>query len=238
MNNKFFLTAVFAVFICGALDAQHSGGQGNPFAPGAQSQAPAGKTQDSAAGAKTADNAKIADGPKSLAFAFDIVPLAKGFIASESKDEEYYTYKDNTIALNAYIEKRIAARYSALFSAGYAGRTVEMRPQQGSNSKTSATFLCAAAHGRWYPFSDAMDGLFIDFALGVSNLSVKDRNNSDADKLGFTGLTTALKAGGRLPLGGIILEPSISYELGKSDPSLMQTTPLGWQIGFGIGFAL
>jgi hypothetical protein len=105
----------------------------------------------------------------------------------------------------------------------------------------SYSFLMLSAHGRWYPFSEGIEKLFLDFGLGIYSFNV--------DVAGFsrhTDLTFDLTMGYKLMFGKMFyIEPSLGYMLSDVDRlsgyGYMEEgigEGLGlykWHLGLGIG---
>ena len=97
------------------------------------------------------------------------------------------------------------------------------------------TYFGVAVHARQY-LAVLLKEAFIDAGVGFNTLS------GGGGAL-FTGLTFELKAGYTVAMGKTIrVEPTLGYVLSKSAGGGMGggglPTPLGWQIGLGIGFSI
>ncbi|MDR0908783.1 MAG: autotransporter domain-containing protein [Spirochaetaceae bacterium] len=154
------------------------------------------------------------------AITIDAVPLVQGFIAGENVEGD----ADTKIF-------GIAASYERLLVSGYS-IGIRLDLYTGEVSGADVTYFGMDAHGRWYPLSTNHEKLYLDVGIGFSNL---DQEGSD-DPV-FTGLTFALKTGWRQVIAdGFFLEPSLGYVLAKSNQNSMSFSPIGWQLGFGLGF--
>lgn len=158
-------------------------------------------------------------GAAKTALSLDVFPLVKGLIWSD--DDK----KNVLVALAPVLEFLVAPHFSMGVGADlYAGKATDI----------DITYLGIAAHGRWYPLSTGLDKLFIDAGLGFNAFAVDGK--TDSKKGGMMGLTISLKAGYKLLLSNLYLEPSMSYVYAKTPSSFSIPTPLGWQPGLNIGF--
>ena len=143
----------------------------------------------------------------------DAAPLVKGIIASDSDTSTSFF--------------GIGADYQYILdkSLSIGGR---MDFIAGKMMKLNAVYFGLAVHGRYY-LTAMLERAFLDAGLGFSTSSV------DGEEV-FSGLTLELKAGYTVPLGKTLrLEPTLAYILAKSG---VFPTPIGLQIGLGIGFSL
>ena len=143
----------------------------------------------------------------------DAAPLVKGIIASDSDTSTSFF--------------GIGADYQYILdkSLSIGGR---MDFIAGKMMKLNAVYFGLAVHGRYY-LTAMLERAFLDAGLGFNTASVDDEEV-------FSGLTLELKAGYTAPLGKTLrLEPTLAYILAKSG---VFPTPIGLQIGLGIGFSL
>jgi hypothetical protein len=146
------------------------------------------------------------------AVAVDVAPLAKGIIASDSDTDT------SIFGIAASFEHPMAPHYSIGARMDlYAGKVFDI----------DGTYFGLSAHGRWYPLSATLEKLYLDAGLGFNSL--------DSKLVEFGGLTFALKTGWKLLFKEkFFAEPSLEYILAKSS-EFVPFTPLGWQIGLGLG---
>jgi hypothetical protein len=146
------------------------------------------------------------------AVAVDVVPLAKGLIATDTDTNT------SVFGIAASFEHPMAPHYSI-------GARMDL--YAGEVSDTSGTYFGMSAHGRWYPLSETWEKLYLDAGLGFNTLNSKVAE--------FSGLTFGLKTGWKLLFKEkFFAEPSLEYILAKS-VVVVPFTPLGWQIGLGLG---
>ena len=141
----------------------------------------------------------------------DAAPLIKGIIASDtdSKTALFGIAADYQYALNKS------------FSVG--GRADVIL---GKAMNANAFYFGLAAHGRYY-LTAILERAFLDAGFGFSTASLNGKTD-------FFGLSLELKTGYTVPLGKTIrLEPTLAYILAKSG---YFPTPVGLQIGLGVGF--
>jgi hypothetical protein len=145
----------------------------------------------------------------------DVVPLLKGFIASDNDA------KTSSFGISASYERLIAPHYSigaamTILSTSFDGTVME-------------TYFGLDAHGRWYPLGESLEKLFFDAGLGFNTITPKEGNGTE-------GLTFGLKTGYKLNIkSNFFVEPSLAYNLLKTGS--MEIAPLGWHIGVNIGLS-
>jgi hypothetical protein len=145
-------------------------------------------------------------------FIVDTAPLLKGVIASDSDS------KTSFFGLGAEYQHVLGKQLSL-------GARMDLIA--GKVMNVDAFYFGFSLHGRYY-LSAILEKAFIDAGLGVNTARVND------EKV-FLGLSLELKAGYTVPLGkSLRLEPALSYIVAKSGGF---PTPLGWQLGLGLGFA-
>ena len=159
-----------------------------------------------------AKGAKVAPAKKNL-ITLDLAPLFKGIVASDGKA------KDGFFGLGAEYDRALGKSLSL-------GARLDL--VAGKKSDLSVVYFGMALHGRYY-LSAVLEKAFLDAGLGFNTASM------EGNKL-FSGLSFELKAGYTVPLGKLIrLEPSLAYIYAKGGNF---PTPLGWQLGLGLGIAL
>jgi len=163
-----------------------------------------------------------ASGEKKNSITLDMIPLFKGFIASDADDDTFF------FCMALAYERLVAPRFSI-------GAEIDLYP--GELHTISYMYFGLAAAGRYYPMSEQMEKFFLGANLGF-NVQAID-GETDSAHGGFFGLTIGLKAGYRLLLGKtFFFEPSMSYTYSKSGSlSMFGGTPsnLGWQAGLRLG---
>jgi hypothetical protein len=171
------------------------------------------------------------------AVTLDVAPLAKGIITSDSD------YDTAIFGIAASYERLLVPHFSlGLRMDLYAGRVGNDLTKSANLDGQKVVYFGLNAQGRVYPLSDSMDKLFIEAGLGFNTFSVTLDSDVkaagySADEFNFSGLTVDGKMGWRHVFGRMIfLEPSIGYVLAKSN-SYAGFTPLGWQLGIGLGAA-
>jgi hypothetical protein len=110
----------------------------------------------------------------------------------------------------------------------------------GDMDNINYSFVMLSAHGRWYPFSEKTEKLFLDVGLGFYNF--------DIDVTGFdkhTDLTFDLTIGYKLMFNDMFyLEPSLGYMLSDAEMLTSEGGMEGmaeglglykWHIGLGMG---
>jgi hypothetical protein len=110
----------------------------------------------------------------------------------------------------------------------------------GKMNTISYSFVMLSVHGRWYPFSEGTEKLFLDLGLGVYS------HNIDSTYVNrHTDLTFDLAMGYKLMLNRMFyIEPSIGYMLSDVERVLSWGNMEGmgeglglykWHLGLGIG---
>jgi hypothetical protein len=155
------------------------------------------------------------------AVSLDVVPLFKGFIASEES-------KDGSKARTVF---GIAADYEYLIVPHYSiGARLDF--YVSGQDKLVASYFGFAVQGRWY-ISESLEKFYLGTDIGLSGSSATYDGTTIDDSKTF-GFTFALKAGWKQQLGPIFLEPSMAYVYAKSSDYL-PVTPLVWQPGLNVG---
>jgi hypothetical protein len=164
------------------------------------------------------------------AVSLDVVPLFKGFIASEEA-------KDGNKATTVF---GLAADYEYLIAPHYSiGARIDFYSM--THDKLVGTYFGLAVQGRWYALSESFEKFYLGTDIGFSATSAT--NDGDAvDGAKTSGFTFALKAGWKQQLGKIFIEPSLAYVYAKTVNISTYTggtgttpTPIGWQPGLNIG---
>jgi hypothetical protein len=159
----------------------------------------------------------------------DTVPLFSGIIASD--DDMGFS----CFGLAFVYEYNVASHYSIGARLGF---------YAGDLSNTDFSIFMVSLHGRWYPFSEGIEKLFLDVGLGFYSFDVKAVFFTK-----HTDLTRDLKIGYKLLFNKTFyIEPSIGYML--SDAEMVTQGEEGggmegmgeglglykWHIGLGIGW--
>jgi len=154
--------------------------------------------------------------------ALDLFQLFKGFIATDTDS------KFSLFIISAAYEGLVAPHFSL---------GVDLDLYFAKFDKTDGSYFGLAAEGRYYPAAN-FDKFFLGTTLGFNVLSI-DGKSKPKDG-GFAGLTTSLKMGYKLVTSNkMYLEPSLAYVLSKSSMiSGIVPTPMGWNGGLRLGFAL
>jgi hypothetical protein len=173
---------------------------------------------------------------KANAVTIDLGPTFKGIIASDSD-------MDTAIfGIGVSYERLINSHFTfGLRMDLYTGTVGDPQLEDLKVDVPSIMYFGMNAQGRVYPLSENMDKLFIEAGLGFNTLSVTlDKDLKDyvsEDDYEFSGLTFEGKIGYKQFFGGrFFAEPSLGYVLAKSNPQ-GTFTPLGWQLGLGVGVA-
>jgi len=186
--------------------------------------------------AQPAKSTNNSNEPKN-ALALDIFQMFKGFVASDSDDK---TFMFN----NAFSYERLIVPH---FSLGG-----DMDLWFMTVSDVPCFYFSMAAEGRYYTSAN-FDKFFLGTTLGINFLSI-DGGKADSAHGGFFGLITSLKAGYKITIKNMYIEPSLAYVLSKkgspggsiggilggilggliSIPDV--PTPLGWNGGLRLGF--
>jgi hypothetical protein len=166
----------------------------------------AGFAQDSAMGKKSA-------------ITIDLMPLFKGFIASDRNADTFL------FCFSTAYERLIRPHFSIGFGMDlYPGKIFDI----------DVFYFSMVTTGRFYPMSGQMEKLFLGTILGFNVLSIDGRTR--ADDGGFLGLLIGLNAGYRLMMGNIFfVEPSMSYTYAKTGVIFNPPHNIGWQAGLRIG---
>jgi hypothetical protein len=158
------------------------------------------------------------------AISVDIMPLAKGLIASNSSD----TTDTSVFGITAQYERGLADHYGIGVRMEIYSQTISV-----SSTESKATYFGLDAFGRVYPFTTDFQKFFIGVSLGFNTLSASKNPARE-----FSGLTFALKAGWKqFLLNKIFLEPSIAIV--QTKPNALQAAPQPGELetGFLIGMS-
>jgi len=175
------------------------------------------------------------------ALAIDMFQLFKGFVAGDSDSKTF-------MFINALSYERLIVPHFSI------GGDMDLWFMKVSN--IPCFYLSMAAEGRYYPSAN-FDKFFLGTTLGFNLLSI-DGGKADSAHGGFFGLIVSLKAGYKIVIKKMYIEPSMAYVLSKkgsegasldvggilggifggaiSIPSVDVPTPLGWNGGLRFGF--
>lgn len=170
------------------------------------------------------------------ALALDLFQMFKGFVAGDSDSKTFYF--NNALSY----ERLIVPHFSI-------GGDMDLWFMKVSD--VPCFYFSMAAEGRYYTQAN-FDKFFLGTTLGINALSI-DGGKADAAHGGFFGLIISLKAGYKIVIKSMYIEPSLAYVLSKtggggggsidlgwlgsiSIPSVDVPTPLGWNPGLRFGF--
>lgn len=158
------------------------------------------------------------------ALSLDLFPLLKGFIATDSDSNT------NFVCLAVSYERLVASHYSI-------GVNLDLFP--GKVYDVEYMYFGLNAFARFYPMSANGEKFFLGASVGINRQTVDGK--AAAEHGGFFGLTTSLCAGYKaLIVGGLYIEPSMSYvlsKIGEVNMSGASVIPLGWQGGLRLGYS-
>jgi hypothetical protein len=148
----------------------------------------------------------------------DLMPLLKGFIASDLDSDTFH------VNWGIAYERRVAP---------YFGIGVKFDIYPGLVNDLFYFYLGMSLTGRYYPLADGkIEGFFIGAHIGFNVQSIDFETDSAYG--GFFGLFAGLETGWRVQLGKMFfIEPAIAFNYSKSN--MVQIVPLGWQGGLRVG---
>jgi len=166
------------------------------------------------------------------ALALDVFQLFKGFVAGDSDSK---TFMFN----NALSYERLIVPHFSI------GGNMDLWFMKVSN--VPCFYFSMAAEGRYYTQAN-FDKFFLGTTLGINSLS-RDGKKAEPANGGFFGIFISLKAGYKIVIKNMYIEPSMAYVLSKEGTgesidlgwlgsiSLPNVpTPNGWNPGLRFGF--
>jgi len=185
-------------------------------------------TPPPAAPAKPAQPANSSSNEQKNALAIDTFQMLKGFVASDSDSKTF-------MFINALSYERLIVPHFSI------GGDTDLWFMKVSN--VPCFYFSMAVEGRYYTQA-SFDKFFLGTTLGINLLSI-DGEKAEPAYGGFFGLIISLKAGYKITIKNMYIEPSLAYVLSKSGgfgglSALFGggsiATPLGWNPGLRFGF--
>jgi len=167
--------------------------------------------------------AEMASVTRKNAITQDLMPLFKGFIASDNNTDTFFG------CMSFGYERLIYPRFSV-------GAEFDLYP--GRFYGNSYMFFSLAATARYYPLSEYMEKFFLGTLVGF-NMQLMDWE-TDVDNGGFYGMFAGLRTGYKLPITNMFfIEPSMSYTYSKTSFEFLGLTPhnFGWQASLRVGIS-
>jgi hypothetical protein len=210
--KKVLCFLILACLILGTAFAQQR--PANPPPAPAQPAKPANPPP--AQPAKPAQPANSSNESKS-ALAIDMFQMFKGFIASDSDSKTF-------MFINNFSYERLIAPHFSL------GANLDLWFLTVYD--VSCFYFGTAVEGRYYTQAN-FDKFFLGTTLGINSLSIDGK--TDPIYGGFLGFIISLKAGYKIVIKNMFIEPSMAYVLSKVGTSGI-STPSGWNPGLRFGF--